>query len=200
MVDNTPHPLLLTDWFASDLHFEEKEVEFLQQDSLVVSPKKTFAQLHSLVCRDYWKNNNVSKRSACNASFPPLILLKAIIQIFSCFWTAKKSVVFFFSIVNHNIIVFKIMVNLVVEVIKSIKMTTLMSVQKVLQCATTFLSQQTFFIGDRNVLLSLEDCTGTHVGPVSNKYFNNMQQVKLCWQLLQWITGLFLFLKITSGQ
>lgn len=59
-------------------------------------------------------------------------------------------------------------------------------------------------IGYRNVLLLLEDFTGTRLEPVSNKHFNSMQQVKVFWQLFllkyneSKVRGCILFLKIPS--
>lgn len=59
-------------------------------------------------------------------------------------------------------------------------------------------------ISDRNVLLLLEDFTGTRLEPVSNKHFNSMQQVMIFWQLFllkynkRKVRGCILFLKISS--
>lgn len=99
----------------------------MRQDS-----PESFAELHRLACRDYRKNNSVSRGSARNASFLALILNKAMPSNIQLYLNSLKNLLFFFSISNNNIIVFKMMVNSVVEIIKCITTIALMSLHKVL--------------------------------------------------------------------
>lgn len=142
MINNTLHTLISTDLPASGLFsgLKKRKDNFCDKILWLHLQKKNFDQLDRLVCRDYRKRNSGSRRSH-NAICPLLILLKATSSnIWLCLKSLKNQI-FFFSISNNNIIVFKIMVGSVVEIIPSTAVITLIPVQKFLPCATTFVSQ-----------------------------------------------------------